>query len=659
MKFVICFFILSFTFGSRPSISAQINTFIQKPDHTVFKSVTAGGYATFNRSVYTLPENVFRELGHAFDLVPPFDMEIKDITTPKNRNNKHIRFQQTYNGVPVYSGFFVIHKFEDGRMSGNGKICNPSSIRSNMLISEKEALEHALSYINAQKYFWQDSAREAKAKKKQNDPAATYYPKATMEYLPSKDFTSIDLCYAFDIYTFEELKSGKYYVNASDGEVLKFLPANHICSPGSFTSNFYGVRTISTYDNGDEFELEDDCYASVYGVYDENNNLEIFTNPVNTWPEGYKGSAATSLWGVREAMVAYLLEFNRDGHDNDDGDIDIYQNHYFANGGHNNASFRYDPIGDDEINVGRGDDIFDVMDDYNPLDIMGHEFTHGVDQYTAALEYEGESGALDESFADIFGEWVEYVRFGGPDWFVGGDRENGNGCPSPLRYLIDPAAQNVVTAGTCTSDFDQPNTYEGTNWFDINGCTPGSGNDQCGVHTNSGVQNQMFYLLVEGGSGWNNGNTCHAPAGSGYAWDVSGIGMEDAIEIAYHAHVVLMGPTTDFADAREAWVIAATLLFGECSFEAIQTGKAWYAVGFPPPSIPNLTLCNQTYGNNNHTVTHQSSIITGTGCYVNITNGGGTVNFAAGKAVKLNPGFHAVAGSVFIARITECEYAAY
>jgi Zn-dependent metalloprotease len=51
-------------------------------------------------------------------------------------------------------------------------------------------------------------------------------------------------------------------------------------------------------------------------------------------------------------------------------------------------------------------------DDYNSIDILGHEFTHGVDQYTAELEYQFESGALDESFADIFGEWVQQQALG-------------------------------------------------------------------------------------------------------------------------------------------------------------------------------------------------------------------------------------------------------
>jgi len=210
-----------------------------------------------------------------------------------------------------------------------------------------------------------------------------------------------------------------------------------------------------------------------------------------------------------------------------------------------------------------------------------------------------------------------------------------------------------------TYNFNDPNTYHGTNWYSINNCDPDApGTDHCGVHTNSGVQNQMSYLLADGGSGVNDGNTCHAVTG-GYEWQVSGIGMTKMINIGYLAHVALLTSTATYADARDAWVQSAVLLYGECSNEAIQTGKAWYAVGLPPPNIPAEYLCDDNFGSVPITVSNSSSLETQSNCYVNILNTGNQVLFKAGTFVKMRPGFHATYGSLFRALLTDCEYAEF
>ncbi|MCB0545813.1 MAG: M4 family metallopeptidase, partial [Saprospiraceae bacterium] len=116
------------------------------------------------------------------------------------------------------------------------------------------------------------------------------------------------------------------------------------------------------------------------------------------------------------------------------------------------------------------------------LDIVAHEFGHGITQFNAGLIYQDESGALNESFSDIFGAAVEF--WASPelsDWYSGEDANiNGNG----LRDMANPKSKG------------DPDTYRGQNW--ING-----GEDNGGVHTNSGVQNYWFHLLAEGGSGSN------------------------------------------------------------------------------------------------------------------------------------------------------------
>ena len=96
-------------------------------------------------------------------------------------------------------------------------------------------------------------------------------------------------------------------------------------------------------------------------------------------------------------------------------------------------------------------------------------------------------------------------------WLIGEDI-----APSPLRSMSNPKSKG------------DPDTYNGTNYIDASSnCIPvygPSGNDGCGVHSNSGVLNHWFYILVAGKTGIND-------AGDNY--NVTGIGMQKAQEIAY------------------------------------------------------------------------------------------------------------------------------
>ncbi len=197
------------------------------------------------------------------------------------------------------------------------------------------------------------------------------------------------------------------------------------------------------------------------------------------------------------------------------------------------------------------------------LDVAGHEFTHAVTEYTAGLEYYGESGALNESFSDIFGACVEFfgqsdgralypnVQAGAADWLMGEDCWISS---KSLRDMRNP--RNTATVG---SDGVQPSRYQGTYWYS------GSG-DNGGVHINSGVQNFFFYLLCEGGSGNNDG----------ISYNFTGIGIANAERVAYRALTVYCGPYTDYLGARTAWISAAQDL-DPAWVPAVQA--AWAAVG--------------------------------------------------------------------------------
>jgi len=117
----------------------------------------------------------------------------------------------------------------------------------------------------------------------------------------------------------------------------------------------------------------------------------------------------------------------------------------------------------------------------------------------------------------------------------------------------------------------QPDTYGGNFWQDPNCNNPNPNqNDNCGVHTNSGIMNYWFFLLAEGGSGVND---------NGDSYNVAGIGKTKAAKIVYRAQTIYFNSLTTYHDARDLTVNASQDLYGKDSVEEYNVANAWYAVG--------------------------------------------------------------------------------
>lgn len=115
------------------------------------------------------------------------------------------------------------------------------------------------------------------------------------------------------------------------------------------------------------------------------------------------------------------------------------------------------------------------------LDVTGHELTHAVTGATAGLVYAKESGALNEAMSDIFGECVEQYVTGSTDWKIGEDVFTPATPGDALRYMYNPTIDGY------SADYYPERLYPGA-------CIPSGGNDNCGVHGNSGIANLAFYL---------------------------------------------------------------------------------------------------------------------------------------------------------------------
>jgi len=189
------------------------------------------------------------------------------------------------------------------------------------------------------------------------------------------------------------------------------------------------------------------------------------------------------------------------------------------------------------------------------LDVVAHELTHGVINNSADLVYQDQSGALNESLADIFGEMVEARTNGRPDWLQGAQ------LGQPSRSLIDPSSIEICCGRNYPSrmsEFIQPDDPFLDNF---------TNRDQGGVHLNSSIVNHAFYQLAAGLDG--------------------AIGIRDAELIFYRALTTQLMPSSQFLDARLACIQSAEELFGAGSVQAVKTGEAFDAVeifdGTPPP----------------------------------------------------------------------------
>jgi thermolysin len=185
------------------------------------------------------------------------------------------------------------------------------------------------------------------------------------------------------------------------------------------------------------------------------------------------------------------------------------------------------------------------------LDIVAHELTHGVTDYSSRLVYRNESGALNEAFSDIMAVGAEFFfqpAGSGPrraDYLVGEDVIT----PVGLRSVADPRS------------FGDPDHYS----IRFRGV-----GDNGGVHTNSLIASHAFYLAVEGGTNRTSGRR------------VSGVGAgnRDQIErVFYRAFVDMLPPNATFRQARSATAAAASDLYGSGSPAARAVAQAWSAVG--------------------------------------------------------------------------------
>lgn len=480
----------------------------------------------------------------------------------------HIRYEQTYKGVPIELAEWIVHIKNNEVYSMNGKLVDkiPGSVQNS--ISKKAAFSAAKRYVGAKKYKWEIPVEEKHLKFETGNPFATYYPAPEMKYIgKSMDLNPRDLhlTYKFNVYAQEPLSRQEIYVDASSGNVVFVNNLIHTANTtGTAQTAYSGTQTIKVDSvvsnsfllrqtiNGNGVNtynlLRGTSYANSLDFTDADNNW----NNVNALRDQY---ATDAHWGAESTHEYFLVKFGRNSINNNGFALNSYL-HYSVN--YNNAFWD-----GQRMTYGDGSGTSTPL---VSLDIASHEITHGLTTFTANLIYANESGALNESFSDIFGAAVEFfARPNRANWLLGED------IGRAIRSLSNPGG----------TGFNDPDTYGGPNWIQTIGCIPTANNDQCGVHSNSGVQNKWFYLLTVGGSGTNT-----APTPQSYS--VAGLGIDTAAAIAFRNLTVYLTQSSNFADARFYSIQSAIDLYGACSPQHISVVNAWHAVGVGSAYTPGV-----------------------------------------------------------------------
>jgi thermolysin len=447
-------------------------------------------------------------------------------------NQTHIRLDQTYNGVPVFGGQIVTHLDSISVLDAGGRIFEGARIDTKASLPAAQAVKIAIDTLGYTGEF-------------------AHKPEAKLVVLPNQDGTSgATLTYEVELAVEDGTDATghyKYFINANSGSVVwSYNDIDVTAATGTGKSLYSGQVSIGT-----------DYTNSTYYLRDLNRGSMLTYTMRNTTSSGYYLTDADNIWG------------NSTNSDEDTAGVDAHfgaaktwDYYYLVHGrrGINGSGYKMDSRVHYGVNYNNafwngslmtyGDGDGTRFTPLVSLDVVGHEITHGLTDFTADLIYSNESGAANESFSDIFGTAVEYYvgSVGGraPDYLIGEDIYTPGTPGDALRNMENPAAEG---------DPDHySNRYTGTS-------------DNGGVHINSGIQNQAFYLLAQGGTNRTSGIT------------VTGIGRAAAEKIFYRALTVKLFPSATFRDVRAACLSSAADLYGSTSTQYNATARAWTAVG--------------------------------------------------------------------------------
>lgn len=455
-----------------------------------------------------------------------FKIKLSDV----NGQESVVRLQSTLDGIPVYGFDQVMSINAKGEITAlNGHLPNAASQRAGKKLNANKAIAVALEDLQLQ-------------------PVLEEAPQAELVYVVTGD--EAILAYQVELSFLDPLPGRwSYFVAAGDGTILNKFNRIHTAKPGGTTTTGTTVdssgidvlgqlRTFKAL-KGTTYSLVDNTRGNGIFTYDAANRTRtpgtLWTDADNNLNAAYDKPAVSAHANAALVYDFYKLEYNRNSYDNRGAKL-ISTVHYGSR--YNNAFWN-----GTQMVYGDGDgNVFKPLS--GALDVVAHELTHAVTEYTCDLVYQNESGAINEALSDIIGTRVEFFANDRPDYLIGEDISGpGLGAPA-LRSMSDP---------TQMGDPDHySKRYTGTE-------------DNGGVHINSSIINKAAYLMAEGGN--------H------YGVTVNGIGIKKTADIFYRCMTNYLTTSSNFSQLKSVAIMAAKDLYGATSPEVQAVTSAFNAVG--------------------------------------------------------------------------------
>ena len=437
-------------------------------------------------------------------------LRVAQVSAKDGAGQTHVRLDQFYRNLRVFGAQLVVHMTDEGVTAVNGNFLPDVNLDTRPAVKEADAARAALSAARK-------SARGGDAAAAVVKTELSVYRTGLLEGFRGENVLAYSV----------EVKGARLreqvWIDARDGKVLNVISLR----PDAIDRTIYSPQ----YDPANPNLFVQRGEGGAPSVLPQVNNLYDFAGHTYNFYSSAFGRDSYDGAG-RKMLSVYLIN-------------EVCPNAYW-----DGASTNYCPLFDAD-------------------DVVSHEWSHAYTEYTHGLIYSYQSGALNESYSDIFGEAVDLLNNADG---IGGSN-NAQAYPAGQRWLVgeDLGAEVQELLLRDMNDPDRlgdPGKVSSENYA----C---SADDGGGVHTNSGVPNHAFVLAVDGGT--YNGQT------------VAGIGMTKASAVYFRAQSVYQTYSTNFAQHEQAVLTACNDLVGQ-PLNGLSTTTA---NGSPSGQSINASDCRQ------------------------------------------------------------------